>query len=89
VTARAIEDWLANATERSYQTAFCHLLNAIGYSVIHSTTHGPAEEGKDIIAKDINGRIIAFQLKRGNINVAEWRKIKSEIDELVELPIRL
>jgi len=88
VTARAIEDWLTNATERSYQTAFCHLLNAMGYSVIQSTTHGPAEEGKDVIAKDIKGKVTAFQLKRGNINVAEWRKMKSEIEELVELPIR-
>jgi len=60
----------------------------MGYSVIHSTTHGPAEEGKDIIAKDNKGRILAFQLKRGNINVSGWRKMKSEIEELVELPIR-
>lgn len=87
MTARAIEDWLTNATERSYQAAFCHLLNAMGYSVIHSTTHGPAEKGKDIIAKDESGRVTAFQLKRGNINIAEWRKIKPEIEELVELPI--
>lgn len=88
MTARAIEDWLINATERSYQTAFCHLLNAMGYSVIHSTTHGPAEEGKDIIAKDISGKITAFQLKRGSINIGEWRKIYNQIVELVELPIR-
>ena len=88
MTARAIEDWLTNATEVGYQTAFCHLLNGMGYSVIHSTTHGPAEEGKDIIARDIKGKVTAFQLKRGNINVGEWRKIKSEIEELVELPIR-
>jgi hypothetical protein len=88
VTARAIEDWLTNATERSYQTAFCHLLNAMGYSVIHSTTHGPSEEGKDIIAKDIKGRVTAFQLKRGNINVGEWQKIHDQIVELVELPVR-
>lgn len=88
VTARAIEDWLANATERGYQAAFCHLLNSMGYAVVHSTTHGPAEEGKDVIAKDARGRVFAFQLKRGNINVHQWRKIKSEIEELTEYPIR-
>lgn len=85
---RAIEDWLTKASERSYQAAFCHLLNAMGYSVIHSTTHGPAEEGKDIIAKDSKGRTHAFQLKRGNINVYGWRAMKAEIEELTELPIR-
>lgn len=88
MTGRAIEDWLTKASERSYQAAFCHLLNAIGYSVLHSTTHGPAEEGKDIIAKDSRKRVYAIQLKRGNINVSDWRTMKSEIEELTELPIR-
>ena len=88
MTERAIEDWLAKASERSYQTAFCQLLNAMGYSVVHSTTHGPAEEGKDVIAKDKKGKTYAFQLKRGNVNVSSWRVMKSEIEELVELPIR-
>ena len=88
MTERAIEDWLAKASERSYQSSFCQLLNAMGYSVVHSTTHGPIEEGKDVIAKDKKGRTYAFQLKRGNVNVSSWRVMKSEIEELVELPIR-
>lgn len=88
VTARAIEDWLANATERGYQSAFCHLLNSMRYAVVHSTTHGPAEEGKDVIAKYARGRVFAFQLKRGNINTNQWRKMKSEIEELTEYAIR-
>jgi len=88
VTERAIEDWLAKASERSYQSAFCQLLIAMGYSVIHSTSHGPAEEGKDVIAKDKKGRTYAFQLKRGKINVKGWRQMKGEIEELVELPVR-
>lgn len=88
MTEKAIEDWLAKASERSYQSAFCQLLIAMGYSVVHSTSHGPAEEGKDVIAKDKKGRTYAFQLKRGNINVANWKQMKGEIEELIELPIR-
>ena len=87
VIERAIEDWLTRASERGYQTAFCHLLNAMGYTVVHSTTHGPAEEGKDVVAWDPAGKPSAFQLKRGNINVGCWRAIRSEIAELVEYPI--
>ena len=88
ITERAIENWLTNASERGYQVAFCHLLNAMGYSVVHSTTHTPIEEGKDIIAKDARGRAVAFQLKRGKINVTDWRNMESEINELVENSIR-
>jgi hypothetical protein len=60
----------------------------MGYSVVHSTTHGPGEEGKDVIAKDPKGKVIAFQLKRGDINVATWRQIYSQITELVEYRVR-
>jgi hypothetical protein len=87
VSERAIEDWLAKVSERGYQTAFCHLVNAMGYTVVHSTTHGAAEEGKDIIALDTKGQPVAFQLKRGKISLSHWRMMKSEIDELVEQPI--
>lgn len=88
VSERAIENWLTKAGERSYQTAFCHLLNAMDYAVIHSTTHGPAEEGKDVIARDRRGKVAAFQLKRGNITVPKLRAFRGEINELVELPVR-
>jgi hypothetical protein len=85
---RVVENWLTNASERSYQTSFCHLLNCMGYAVVHSTSHGPAEEGKDVIAVGNRGRIMAFQLKRGNVSVPVWRDIQGEIQELTELPIR-
>jgi len=45
------------------------------------------EQGKDIIAIDGNGVPCAFQLKSGDINGNTWRKMKGEIDELVEIPI--
>lgn len=87
MTERAIENWLTKTSERGYQTAFCHLLNAMGFIVVHSTTHGPSEEGKDVIALDPNRRPVAFQLKKGNITVNTWRMIKAEVEELVEYPI--
>jgi hypothetical protein len=59
----------------------------MGYTVVHSTTHGPAEQGKDVIALDAKGNPVAFQLKRGSITINGWRKIKAQIEELVELPI--
>jgi len=88
VTERAIEDWLTKASERGYQTAFCHLLNAMGYTVLHSSTHGPSEEGKDVIARNSRGGFAAFQLKRGPITVARWREMKGEVEERVEYSIK-
>jgi len=88
VSERATENWLANVSERGYQTAFCHLLNAMGYTVVHSTTHGAAEEGKDIIALDSKGQPVAIQLKRGKISLREWRSMEPQVIELVEQPDR-
>jgi hypothetical protein len=45
------------------------------------------EQGKDIISIDNKGVPCAFQLKTGDIDLAEFRKIKGEIDELVEIHI--
>jgi hypothetical protein len=45
------------------------------------------EQGKDIISVDKKGIPCAFQLKSGDIDLTEFRKIKGEIDELVELHI--
>lgn len=87
MTARAIEDWLTKASERAYQTAFCQLLNAMGYTVVHSTSHGAGEEGKDVIALDPDGQSVAFQLKRGNLSLNDWRNMEPQVVELVEQPI--
>jgi hypothetical protein len=58
-----------------------------GYKVLHLSSHGQMEQGKDIIAIDKNGVPCAFQLKAGNITTRVWRDIKGEIDELIEIPI--
>jgi len=84
---RAIENWLTNTNERNYQIAFCHVLMQSGYKIIYISSHRPLEQGKDIIAIDENREYFAYQLKTGNINLSEWRKIKGEVMELIELPI--
>lgn len=60
---KIIENWLDNASERSYQPIFCQYLIKAGYQLIHSTRHNASEHGKDIIAIDPDGIPCAFQLK--------------------------
>ncbi|WJI09503.1 hypothetical protein FGU46_05050 [Methanobacterium sp. CWC-01] len=82
---KAIENWLTKTNETNYRAAFFQvLLNE--YELVKNT-HGPLEDGKDIIAIDSDGNYHAFQLKSGNMNLTDWRNIKSQIDELVEIPI--
>lgn len=83
---KAIENWLINTNETNYRVPFFQLL--LNKYELVKNTHGPLEDGKDIVAKDADGKYIAFQLKSGDINTTEWRKIKSQIDELIELDIR-
>jgi hypothetical protein len=85
---RVVENWLTNAKERhGYEIPFCQCLMMNGYKVLHLSSHGQMEQGKDIIAIDKNGVPCAFQLKAGNITASVWRDIKGEIDELIEIPI--
>lgn len=86
--ARVVENWLTRTTEREYQFPFCQALISKGFRVLHVSSHGPQEEGKDIIAMTPDGRPAAFQLKTGNINVAYFRKILPQLRELVEIPIQ-
>ena len=58
-----------------------------GYTVLQISTHGQLEQGKDIIARDRKSRVYAYQMKCGDINVAEWRKIRGEIVDLISIPI--
>lgn len=84
---RIIENWLINSTERMYQIPFCQVLGLKGYKVLHLSSHGVSEHGKDIIAIDGKNVPCAFQLKTGDINPSVWRKIYGEITDLVEIPI--
>lgn len=84
---RVIENWLTNTDERGYQIPFCQLLTLKGHKVVHVSTHGPFEQGKDILTIDPEGMPCAFQLKVGDIPLSRWRAIRSEVDELLDIPI--
>ena len=84
---RAIENWLAKTNERNYQAAFCQVLMQEGHRVLYSSSHGPMEQGKDIITVGPDGDYHAYQAKTGNIGLKEWRSIAGEVQELLELPI--
>lgn len=85
---RVVENWLTKAGEISFTIPFCQLLISEGIKVIHISSQGPLEQGKDIIAVDESGKVYCYQLKCGNINARVWAEIKPEIDQLVELPPR-
>ena len=62
---RAIENWLTKTNERNYQAAFCQVLMHKGHRVLYSSSHGPMEQGKDIItvAPDGDGDYHAYQTR--------------------------
>lgn len=70
---RAVENWLANASERSFQVPFCYMLSHQGYTVVHVSSHNAMELGKDVIALDKKGTPCAFQLKGGDVTMRKWR----------------
>ncbi|MBR7826633.1 hypothetical protein KDK95_09980 [Actinospica sp. MGRD01-02] len=84
--SKIVENWLPNVGELTFTVPFCQLLLRQGKRVIHISSQGPMEQGKDIIAIDGEGRVHCYQLKCGQITSNSWREIKGEIDELVELP---
>ncbi len=53
-----------------------------GHRVLHSSTHGPMEQGKDIIMIGLDGACHAYQTKTGDITLTELRAIAGEIQEL-------
>ena len=85
---RIVENWLISTNERGYQIPFCQCLISEGYTLLEVSSHTQSEQGKDIVALDCKGRAFAYQLKTGLIDKKEWNKIKSEIDDLIEIPIK-
>ena len=88
---RLIENWLTKVNERSFEIPFCQLLTSEGFQVVHLSRHGPAEQGKDILAIDPDGIPCAFQLKGsfgGKLTQKDWETILPQIQRLVELPIK-
>jgi hypothetical protein len=73
--------YLDAVSEREFDAAFLTLLSAIGFDEIHFS-HGAFEFGKDFIAR--KGRTqYAFQTKAGDINLASWRSIRSQVEEML------
>lgn len=81
---RAIENWLTNASERSFQLPFCYMLQGRGHSIIHVSRHCGMELGKDVLTIDGDGVPCAFQLKGGNISLKKWKdEISSQVVDLI------
>jgi hypothetical protein len=87
VIEKLVENWLTSVNELGFQLPFCEVLLSKGYHVLHVSSHGPGEHGKDIIARDSLGKLWAFQLKGGDIRLSNWREIRGEVEELVRLPV--
>ena len=83
---RLVEDWLAKANERLYQTPFAQSLIAEGMEVLR-VAHSPHEHGKDIIAIDRKGKIHAYQLKDGDLDLKGFEKDLGQIIALVEIGV--
>jgi hypothetical protein len=89
VVERLIESWLDSQTERRYQPAFIQLLVSEGWTVLHNTRHSPIELGKDVIARNLAGKLFCFQLKGnpgGRITKTEAQGLLPQVLELIHLP---
>jgi hypothetical protein len=79
VLARVVENWLTNTGERGYQTAFAQLLLSEGCTVLHAPVHHPFEHGKDLIALSSDGQLWAYQLKGGDLGLADLEKVQGQL----------
>lgn len=86
--ARIVDNWLTSAGERGYQTPFTQLIAAEGYRVLHAPVHHPYEHGKDIVAVSSGGELHGFQLKGGDIGLAELEKIQGQLFALAGTVVR-
>jgi hypothetical protein len=90
VYERLLENWLDNASERSYQAPFCQILSAQGHTVVHSTRHRPIEFGKDVLTLAPDGTPCAYQLKgnpSGHLTLNQFREIQAQLFELAIHPL--
>src|SRR4051812_28170888 len=83
---RLVEDWLTKANERSYQTPFAQALLAEGMQVLR-VGHSAHEHGKDLIAIDPKGKVHAYQLKDGDLDLKGFEKDFGQTTALVETQV--
>jgi hypothetical protein len=80
VLERLVENWLTNAGERGYETAFAQLLAAEGDRVLQGPVHHPFEHGKDILSMSADGKLHAYQLKGPDLRTLdEFEKIQPQL----------
>jgi len=79
VLERIVENWLTSVGERGYQAAFAQLVSIEGQTVFHAPVHHPHEHGKDLIARDTEGIVFAYQLKGGDIGLSELEAIQGQL----------
>ena len=79
---------VGSVNERGYEMALGQALAAQGHTILRRPAHGGTEHGKDIVSRDRRGKYLCYQLKAGNLSKSEWRTIRDEVTELVEVPIQ-
>jgi hypothetical protein len=79
VLERIVDNWLISAGERGYETAFAQLLASEQHRVLHAPVHHPYEHGKDILTRAPDGSLHAYQLKGGNIGLADFEDIQAQL----------
>lgn len=78
---------MTKAGERGgIDVAFCQLLNARGARILRFG-HSATEAGKDVIATDRDGRLCAYQVKAGPIDLARFQSQLPQITMLVEAAV--
>ena len=84
---KLVEEWLTKARERGgIDLAVGQWLISQGHEVLW-LGHSRTEFGKDIVSVDTDGKFHAYQVKDEDINLDQLRKIRAQVDELVEIPI--
>lgn len=89
---RLIENWLDNASERSYQRCFCQMLAGQGFHIVHNTEHTPLEFGKDVIAVSPGGKLVGYQLKGnpgGVLKPRDFDEIRGQLEQLATLALAI
>ncbi len=85
--AKLVEQWLIKARERGgIDLAIGQWLISQGHELLW-LGHSRTEFGKDIVSIDPSGIFHAYQVKDEDINLDELRKIRAQVNELVEIPI--
>lgn len=83
---KLVEEWLIRARERGgIDHAFAQWLISQGHEILW-LGHSRTEFGKDIISIAPGGVFHAFQVKDEDIDLKEFRGIRNQVNELVEVP---